>query len=57
MRNKKKYTIYSLFTGAGGFENGSTYEGEWVDDLMSGFGNLQLTSGEKYTGEFQNNLR
>jgi hypothetical protein len=33
------------------------YEGEWVDDKWHGKGTLNLKSGDKYVGDFKNDMR
>jgi hypothetical protein len=37
-------------------EDGSVYEGDWVLGTMEGMGQLKLSSGDFYIGEFAKNL-
>ena len=37
-------------------EDGSTYEGNWVDDKMQGWGKFTDVNGEVYEGEWHDNL-
>ena len=36
------------------YADGSNYEGEWLDDLKHGLGELCMTNGEKIRGEWEN---
>ena len=38
------------------FENGDTYEGEWLGDNPDGFGIKTYVNGNRYEGEFRNGV-
>jgi hypothetical protein len=37
------------------YEDGSFYEGNWLDNLRHGLGRLILNNGDCYEGEFSEN--
>ena len=37
--------------------DGSSYDGEWVDNQMSGRGIFKFVDGRQYFGEWKNNQR
>ena len=38
------------------FSDGRIYQGEWRDDQMNGYGQLEYSKSKKYTGGFVNGL-
>ena len=44
-----------VFPGAEG-TGGEEYDGEWQDDVMSGYGTYKFTSGNVYSGNWDNGL-
>ena len=43
------------FEGTYTFANGDIYQGNWIDDKMSGQGTYTFANGDTYVGEFSNN--
>ncbi len=43
--------------GVAVWKNGSTYQGDWKDNLRHGRGVFTWVDGEKYSGEYRNDLR
>ena len=39
------------------FDNGKTYQGEWIGLKLDGFGVLTWPDGKKYDGSFRNGMR
>ena len=51
--NGKICYIIGVFTSP----NDDYYEGEWVDNYMSGKGTRTYPNGDKYTGDFNKDIR
>ena len=39
------------------FDNGDTYEGNWVNDVINGYGKYTWSSGNVYEGNWKNDAR
>lgn len=50
-------TFYDHCQGARPFSDGSLYEGQFVEDMPSGFGRLREPDGTTYVGEFEQGMR
>ena len=43
--------------GIGYYNDGNTYEGDWVYDMKEGIGVMKYANGNKYEGEWKNDIR
>ena len=45
------------FHGTYFYKNGDVYEGDWKDDLKTGFGKLTMVNGAEYIGNFAEGMK
>ena len=52
-----QYNMYGLFHGKGKLSSNHEYEGDWVNGLRNGKGNMILNNGNVYEGDWENHMR